>query len=60
MAEQKSTTNRRKGMFLIGIFINAAEEESLKESLKDPDKYGENIIEILNESQKRGDIRWTR
>ena len=58
--EKKSTTNPHRGMNLISMWVTKAEEESLKESLKAPECYGSNIVEILDEANERGDITWTK
>jgi len=58
--EQNNFKDPRRKLNLMKIWITEAEEESLKESLEDPTKYEQNVIEIFEEVKKRGDIQWTK
>lgn len=60
MVEKARQNNPHNGMNLISMWITKDEEESLKESLKSPQLYGSNIVEILDEAETRGDIKWTK
>lgn len=53
-------TNPRKGKYLRFLWLTGAESESIKESLKNLDKYGQNIIDIFEEVNSRGDFIWIK
>lgn len=48
--------NRRKGMRALTLWLTKAEILSMKESLKAPEYYGSNIIELIEEANLRGDF----
>jgi len=49
-------TNPRKDKTPKVIWLTKAEILSLKESLKNTEKYGNNIIEIIKKAKLRGDF----